>query len=67
MENELESILSLSSQEKDELQKEISNLKKSLYQARKEIRQKEKDLTTRENQLAKFDERESSSKYGSKN
>src|SRR5438132_4659536 len=58
LEDELESVISLSSQEKEELQKEISDLKKSLYQARKEIRQKEKDLTTRENQLDEYDVRE---------
>ncbi|CAG8673292.1 5247_t:CDS:1, partial [Paraglomus brasilianum] len=58
LEDELESVISLSSQEKEELRKEISDLKKSLYQARKEIRQKEKDLTIRENQLAEIDVRE---------
>ncbi|RHZ80452.1 hypothetical protein Glove_135g73 [Diversispora epigaea] len=63
LENELESVISLSSQEREELQKEISDLKKSLYQARKEIRQKEKDLAIGENQLGEFDIREKKLKH----
>ncbi|CAG8554076.1 915_t:CDS:1 [Acaulospora colombiana] len=58
LEKELESVISLSSQEREKLQKEISDLKKSLYQARKEIKQKEKDLVIGENQLGEFDVRE---------
>jgi len=59
LKEELESVISLSNQEKIELQKEISDLKKSLYQVRKENWQKEKEINTRNNKLAEFDERES--------
>ncbi|CAG8453396.1 5645_t:CDS:2 [Paraglomus occultum] len=58
LEKELANTIELSIQEREELEKEISDLKKIVYYLKKEIEQKDKELTTRENQLAEFDIRE---------
>src|SRR5215216_4581109 len=58
LEEELANTIELSIQEREELEKEISDLKKIVYRLKKEIEQKDKELITRENQLAEFDVRE---------
>src|SRR6185436_11008294 len=58
LEKELANTIELSIQEREELEKEISDLKKIVYRLKKEIEQKDKKLITRENQLAEFDIRE---------
>ncbi|CAG8620219.1 4227_t:CDS:2, partial [Paraglomus occultum] len=58
LEEELANTIELSIQEREELEKEITDLKKIVYHLKKEIEQKDKELITRENQLAEFDVRE---------
>ena len=58
LEEELANAIELSIQEREELEKELSDLKKIVYYLKREIEQKDKELITRENQLAEFDVRE---------
>ncbi|CAG8468382.1 3546_t:CDS:2 [Acaulospora morrowiae] len=58
LEDELANTIELSIQEREELEKEISDLKKIVYKLKKEIEQKDKELFNREAQLAEFDIRE---------
>ncbi|CAG8674783.1 8222_t:CDS:1, partial [Paraglomus brasilianum] len=58
LEEELANTIKLSIQEREELEKELSDLKKIVYYLKREIEQKDKELITRENQLAEFDIRE---------
>ncbi|CAG8666396.1 10293_t:CDS:2, partial [Paraglomus occultum] len=58
LEDELANTIELSIQEREELEKEISDLKKIVYELKKEIEQKDKELLNRETQLAEFDVRE---------